>query len=425
MSVAENLCLSRIPSRWGFVRRDELHRQAQRLLGEVGATAIDPARQMASLGIAEQQVVQIAGAVAGGARVVVFDEPTSSLGEGEAERLFAFMADLKRRGVTMLYVSHRMPEIFRLCDRITVLRDGRHVSTSHVSEMSEADVVQRMIGRRVEQYFPEHAQMTAGDEVLRVEGLRSPGRFSDVSFSLHAGEVLGLAGLVGAGRSEVAQAIFGLDPSSTGVVHVRGKRREIRSPRDAMAFGIGLVPEDRKKQGLVLAMTSRENTTLPTLSSLARFGWIDRRRERDVSAKFFERLRMRATVMEAPAVQLSGGNQQKLVLAKWLAARSDVLILDEPTRGVDVGAKAELHAWVDRAASEGAAVLLISSELPELINLATRILVLRNGRIVGELSRAEAAQDRLLRLMAGLDTAAAAEGGPPLSSAGGRPERLA
>jgi ABC-type sugar transport system ATPase subunit len=405
MSVAENLCLSRIPSRWGFVRRGELHRQAQLLLDEVGATTIDPARQMATLSIAEQQLVQIAGAVAGGARIVVFDEPTSSLGETEAERLYAFMGDLKRRGVTMLYVSHRMPEIFRLCDRITVLRDGRHVSTSRVAETSEADVVQRMIGRRVEQYFPQHAEMKAGDELLRVEALASPGRFSGVSFSLHAGEVLGLAGLVGAGRSEVAQAIFGLDPSSTGAIYVRGKRRRIRSPRDAMACGIGLVPEDRKKQGLVLAMTSRENTTLPTLASLSRFGWIDRRRERDVSAKFFERLRMRASVMEAPAVQLSGGNQQKLVLAKWLAARSDVLILDEPTRGVDVGAKAELHAWVDRAASEGAAVLLISSELPELLNLATRILVLRSGQVVGELSRAEATQDRLLRLMAGLDAA--------------------
>jgi ABC-type sugar transport system ATPase subunit len=253
--------------------------------------------------------------------------------------------------------------------------------------------------------------MKPGDELLRVVGLGSPGRFSDVSFSLRAGEVLGLAGLVGAGRSEIAQAIFGLDPARTGEIHVRGQRRQIRSPRDAMAAGIGLVPEDRKKQGLVLGMTSRENTTLPTLSSLARFGWIDRRREREISATYFERLRMRASVMDAPAVQLSGGNQQKLVLAKWLAARSDVLILDEPTRGVDIGAKAELHAWVDRAASEGAAVLLISSELPELLNLASRILVLRSGRIVGELSREEANQDRLLRLMAGLDVAMPTIGG--------------
>lgn len=405
LSVAENLLLSRLPSRWGFVQRGALLRQAEGLLADVGASGIDPARGMSSLSIAEQQVVQIAAAVAAGAKVVVFDEPTSSLGEGETERLFALIGVLKQRGVTMLYVSHRMPEIFRLCDSITVLRDGRHVSTRLTSETSESELVREMIGRPVGQYFGDHSRVAPGDELLRVEGLSSPRRFHHVTFSLRRGEVLGLAGLVGAGRSEVAQAIFGLDAEATGQIRVRGDHVTIGSPRNAMAHGVGLVPEDRKKQGLVLGMASRENTTLASLGTLSQRGFIDRNRERDVAASYFERLRVRANVMDVPAVTLSGGNQQKLVIAKWLAAKSEILLLDEPTRGVDVGAKAELHAWIDKLAAEGRAVLLISSELPELLNLSTRIIVLREGRMVGELSREEATQDRLLRLMTGLGSA--------------------
>lgn len=400
LSVAENLCLSRLPSRWGVVDREALRRRASRLLADVGASHIDPERQLSSLGIAGQQVVQIAAAVGSGARVIIFDEPTSSLGDAEAERLYALITQLRARGITQLYVSHRMPEIFRLADRITVLRDGRHVATQRRDEIDEATLVQQMIGRRLEQYFPAHVKGAAGEELLRVESLSSGGRFRDVSFSLHAGEVLGLAGLVGAGRSEIAQAIFGLDGAARGTIWVRGKRASIRSPRDAMGLGMGLVPEDRKRQGLVLGMAARENTTLPTLSDLSHFGWIDRRRERAVAAGLLERLRVRAGLLDAPVMECSGGNQQKVVLAKWLAAGSDVLILDEPTRGVDVGAKAELHAWIDREAAAGKGVLLISSELPELLNLSTRILVLRGGRVVGELSRADATQDRLLRLMA-------------------------
>ena len=406
LSVADNLCLGRLPRRWGFVDHDTLRRRARTLLAEVGAD-IDPARPMASLGVAEQQLVQIAAAVGEGAKVIVFDEPTSSLGEEETLRLFALIDGLKARGVTMLYVSHRMPEIYRLCDDITVLCDGRHVATRPATEMDESALVQLMIGREVEQYFPAHAATARGEERLRVERLTSPGRFADVSFTLHAGEVLGLAGLVGAGRSEVAQAIFGLDPVSSGAVFVRGRPVTIRSARDAMAHRIGFVPEDRKKQGLVLSMRTRENATLPTLDRLARLGFVDGPAERATVSTYFDRLRVRAT-QESVTAALSGGNQQKIVMAKWLAAQCDVLILDEPTRGVDVGAKAEIHAWVDTLASEGVAVLLISSELPELLNLSSRVLVLRSGRVVGELERAAATQDALLRLMAGLEPRAAA-----------------
>ncbi|MFI5256843.1 MAG: sugar ABC transporter ATP-binding protein [Gemmatimonadales bacterium] len=401
LTVGENLCLGQLPRRFGFVRRDVVERRARALLAKIGAT-IDPARPMDSLTVAEQQLVQIAGAVGAAAKVIVFDEPTSSLGRDDAERLFALIEELQSRGVTILYVSHRMMEIHRLCDEITVLRDGQHVATRPASELDEATLIQLMIGRKLEQYFPNYVAVERGEERLRVEGLTRPGAFSDVSFSLHAGEVLGLAGLIGAGRSEIAESIFGLEPPASGTVWVRGARSRIHSARDAVRERIGFVPEDRKKQGLVLSMRTGENSTLPTLSTFSRLGWIDRERERGVIRRLFGRLRVRATP-DAITAALSGGNQQKIVMAKWLASDCDILILDEPTRGVDVGAKAELHAWIDELASHGCAVLLISSELPELINLSTRILVLRNRRVVGEVSRGDATQESLLRMMTGLE----------------------
>jgi ABC-type sugar transport system ATPase subunit len=405
LTVADNLCLGRLPSRWGFVDRAALRDKARALLDTVGA-AIDPDRTMASLGVAEQQVVQIAAAVGEGAKVVVFDEPTSSLGESEAANLFRLIDALRGRGVAILYVSHRMPEIYRLCDTITVLRDGRHVGTHPASELDEASLVQLMIGRRLEQYYPDHVNVPRREERLRVDGLTRPGHFEDVSFTLHAGEVLGLAGLVGAGRSEVAEAIFGIAPVTGGRIWIRGEEVAIRRATDAMARGIGFVPEDRKKQGLVLGMRTRENTTLPTLGRISRFGFVDRAAEQRTVRTYFDRLRVKATP-ETVTAALSGGNQQKIVMAKWLAAGGDILILDEPTRGVDVGAKAEIHAWIDKLASEGTAVLLISSELPELLSLSSRVVVLREGRVVGELPRGAATQDSLLRLMAGLTSDAA------------------
>lgn len=403
MTVGENLCLGQLPRRFGFVQQDVVRQRARELLATIGAK-IEPDRDMASLTVAEQQLVQIAAAVGAAAKVIVFDEPTSSLARDDAERLFALIASLQARGVTILYVSHRMAEIHRLCDEITVLRDGRHVATRPASELPEAELVQLMIGRKVEQYYPTHAESGRGEERLRVDGLTLAGSFSDVSFSLHGGEVLGLAGLVGAGRSEIAQTIFGLTPATSGSVWVRGKQVVIRSVREALRMRIGFVPEDRKKQGLVLCMRTGENCTLPTLPKFARLGWIDRVKELGTIRKMFSRLRVRATE-DAVTASLSGGNQQKIVMAKWLASQCDILMLDEPTRGVDVGAKAELHAWIDQQVSNGCAVLLISSELPELIALSSRIIVLRNGRVTGELSRAEATQDGLLRLMTGLEPA--------------------
>ena len=401
MSVAENLCLGMIPSRRGFVDRAAMQRRAQELLAEIGAT-MDVQRPLADLSIAQRQIVQIASAVGSGARVIVFDEPTSSLSQVDAERLYDLIGRLRERGVTCIYVSHRMPEVFRLCDAVSVLRDGKHVGTHPTSELSEGDIVRMMIGRPLAEYFPPPKSTEEGREVLRVENLSSPGKFQNVSFSLHAGEIVGLAGLVGAGRSEIASAIFGLDSDAQGRVLLNGSPVRIDDPSDAIRLGIGLVPEDRKKQGLVLSESCRHNTTLPILERLAKLTWIRESAEWQLVRDYFKRLGVRTRDPDMPVAGLSGGNQQKVVLARWLAANTNVLILDEPTRGVDVGAKAEIHALINELAAQGAAVVLISSELPELLSLSTRILVLREGRLVGEVPGHTATQDALLRLMAGL-----------------------
>jgi ABC-type sugar transport system ATPase subunit len=402
LSIAENLCLGALPTRAGFLSHREMQGRAERMLASVGSE-MDVWRPVAALTVGQQQMVQIAAAVGSGATILVFDEPTSSLSQPEADRLHTLIDELRSRGVTSVYVSHRMPEIFRLCDTVTVLRDGEQVATAPLTEVSEGELVQMMIGRHLDDYFPDHVSGEPGAEILRVEGLTSPGRFADVSFTVRAGEVVGLAGLVGAGRSEIAAALFGLDPEATGAVWIEGERVESQGARNAMRNGIGLVPEDRKRTGLVLGLGGRENVSLPILDRLSRFTWVRSRQEREIARDYFARLRVRAPDEEFVVAGLSGGNQQKIVLAKWLAAGSRLLILDEPTRGVDVGAKAEIHGIIDRLTADGTAILLISSELPELLNLSTRILVLRGGRIAGEVGRTEANQEVLLRMMAGLE----------------------
>ncbi len=405
LTVAENLCLGSLPTRFGFLRLAEMRSRARAMLAEIGAD-IDVNRPMDSLSTGQEQMVQIAGAVGTGARIIVMDEPTSSLASAETERLFDLVGRLKARGVTLVYVSHRLEEIFRLCDRVTVLRDGRHIETANVADMTMGTVVQKMIGRPVEQYFPEHLDSKPGRERLRLEGLTSPGRFRDINLTVRAGEVVGLAGLVGAGRSEIARAIFGLDPKVTGRIFVEGREVRISSPRQAMSLGIGLLPEDRKTQGLVLSMGGRANLSLPILNRLSRLGFVRAGQEKSLTRRYFDRLRVRTPHMDAPVWSLSGGNQQKIAMAKWLASECGILLIDEPTRGVDVGAKAEIHGLIDELAREGAAILLISSELPEVLNLSTRIVVLREGRQMGELSRAEAGQESLMRLMAGVKAGA-------------------
>ena len=402
LSVAENLCMGQYPRRLGlFLDRATMRKRARELLSRIGVE-LDVSAPMRSLSTAQEQLVQIASAVGTGADVLVFDEPTSSLSEPEAQRLFQLIAQLKSRGVTMIYVSHRMPEVFRLCDRISVLRDGRYVGTLDRSAASEDEVVRMMIGRSVEAYLPQHASGTSGKVVLRVRALSSPGKFNNVSFDVHAGEIVGFAGLVGAGRSEIAKAVFGLDPQASGQVELEGEALPLGHVRRTIRRGIGLVPEDRKRQGLVLGMGGRQNFSLSMLDRLRRLGLLDQRGEKRGAAEYFQKLRVKTPSLDTPVAGLSGGNQQKVALAKWLGRGSRLLIVDEPTRGVDVGAKAAIHALLDQLACQGVAVLLISSELPEVIALSTRILVIRDGKLAGEIPHADATQDRVLRMMAGM-----------------------
>ncbi len=400
LTVAENLCMGIYPRKFGlFLDRKAMIAKAEKLLAQIDVS-LDVCQCMRALSTAQEQLVQIAAAVGTNARILIFDEPTSSLSEPESQALFGLIERLRARGVTMIYVSHRMPEVFRLCDRISVLRDGKYVGTMTRAEATQDAIVRMMIGRSVTDYFPQHLDSSAGDVMLRVRNLTSPGKFNDVSFDIRRGEIVGFAGLVGAGRSEIATAIFGLDPSASGSIELNGKPLRLGSVRQAMSRGIGLVPEDRKRQGLVLGMSGRGNFSLASLDRLSRMGLLDFAEERRQAADYFDRLRVKTPSLEAPVAGLSGGNQQKIALAKWLGRGAKLLIVDEPTRGVDIGAKAAIHQIIDNLARQGVAIMLISSELPEVLNLSTRILVMREGRLVGEVPRAQATQERVVRLMA-------------------------
>ena len=406
LTVAENLCLGDLPGRGGWLDRGRMREMARDMLRQIEAD-IDVDKPISLLSTGQEQLVQIAAALGTKAQVIVMDEPTSSLSVRESEHLFKLLGKLKQRGITVIYVSHRLEEIFRLCDAVTVLRDGQHVSTEPVSATNPDRIIHQMVGREVSQYTSQHLQQPLGEELLRVENLSSPGKFSGVSFTLRAGEILGFAGLVGAGRSEVAQAIFGLDSAATGEVFVRGKPLRAKSVNAALAAGVGLLPEDRKRLGLVLSMNCRENTSLAVLRRLSVAGFVRRREERSLAQRYVDRLRVKTPSLESVVASLSGGNQQKVALAKWLARNCAVLIVDEPTRGVDVGAKAEIHHLLDELACQGLGLVVISSELPEVMNLSRRILVMRQGRVAGELALAEFSQPALLRLMAGVEAKAA------------------
>ncbi|MBV8532754.1 MAG: sugar ABC transporter ATP-binding protein [Verrucomicrobia bacterium] len=399
MTVAENLLLGGFPTNGGFMDWAKLKERARALLGEIGAD-IEVDVPLAELTTGQEQMVQIAGAVGVNARIIIFDEPTSSLSTNESEHLFELMARLKERGVSMLYVSHRMDEIFRICDTITVLRDGKHVATEPMAKTSRDRLIRQMVGREVLLTRPKHLDLEPGEEVLRVENLSSTGKFENVSFNVRRGEIVGMGGLVGAGRTEVATAIFGLDNRATGNVFIKGKKMRLGNVNTAMRRRIGFLPEDRKRSGLVLGMNISDNISLAHIDTFSRFGFVDQKREATEVEKLTKRLRVKAPSLESITAGLSGGNQQKVALAKWMVRACDLLIVDEPTRGVDVGAKAEIYQLLDEVACQGVAILMISSELPELLNLARRIVVLREGFVTGELSHEQFTQEAVLQLMA-------------------------
>ena len=395
LSAGANVMLGQEPrARAGLLDHDALHAAAQRWLDRTGAV-LDARQPVASLSIAEQQLVEIARALALDARILVMDEPTSALGEHEVQSLFGTMRALAAQGVAILYVSHRLEEIFQIADRVTVLRDGRNVGTQDIGRTSRGQLVGMMVGRQVAEGRSQPPAGT-GAELLRVEGLTRAGVLHDISFAVHAGEIVGIVGQMGSGRTEIARAIFGLDRLDAGRVWVHGRHAAIRSPRDAIRHGIGFVTEDRKREGLVAGLTVRENITLSVFRHTGRFGAIMRRKDRELAERYIGRLRIATRSCEEIVANLSGGNQQKTVIAKWLAARVDVLLLDEPTRGIDIGAKEEIATLIRALAADGVGVVLISSELPEIVALAHRALVLRDGRIAGEFAHGELDAERLL-----------------------------
>jgi ABC-type sugar transport system ATPase subunit len=394
LSVAENILLGRAPARGGFIDWAGLFARAQTLVDRLGID-LDVRLPVEDLTVARQQMVEIAKALSYRSELIIMDEPTSALSEREAETLFGIIDRLKAEGVAVVYISHRLEEIFRVADRVTVLRDGRLVETLPIGQATQARLINRMVGRELNRLFPKE-EVEIGEPILEVRHLTRAGVIHDVSFQLRRGEILGLAGLIGAGRTELVRALFGADPPDAGEIWLEGKPVRIRGPRDAIRLGIGFVTEDRKLQGLVLGMTVRENTTLASLRQVSRFGFLDLPWERTVAREFVDRLDIRTPSVEQEVVNLSGGNQQKVVLAKWLATRPKVLILDEPTRGIDVGAKAEVHGLMSRLAGQGVGIIMISSELPEILGMSDRILVVREGRISGEFRRGQATQEAIL-----------------------------
>jgi ribose transport system ATP-binding protein len=399
LTVAENILLGNEPvGRGGLIDRPAERRRVAHLLQQLDAQ-LPLDKPTGELGVAQQQIVEIAKALAANAELIIMDEPSAVLAGHELEQLFQVIATLKARNVTILYVSHRLDEIFRIADRVTILKDGRVTGDLAVAEASKAQLIRLMVGRPLAETFPERDGRT-GEPLLEAIGLSSP-VLRDVSLTLRRGEIVGLAGLVGAGRTELARALFGVEPATAGEIRLRGRALPIRSPSQAIGSGLGFVTEDRKAEGLVLGQSLRKNVALPSLGQRQRLGLVQEREERRAVRQVVDELQVRAPGIEAPVALLSGGNQQKVVLAKWLVTRPEVLIFDEPTRGIDVGAKAEFYRLMRELADQGKAILMISSELPEILGMSDRILVMHQGRIAGELAPAEATEERIMTLATG------------------------
>ena len=396
LSVAENIALALdFGHPWRRVDWSAATRRARDLLARAGAD-IDPARLVSTLSMPEQQLVEIAKAIGGEARIFILDEPTASLGGREVESLFAAIGNLRAQGAGIVYISHRLEEILRIADRVTILRDGQTVATHPRGDLDRDALIRLMVGREISAIFPKRP-VPIGGVVLEA---RLPG----VSLSVRAGEILGLAGLAGAGRTELAETIFGLTPAHSGEILLKGRPVRIASPADAIRHGIAYLPEDRARHGVILSMPIAANTTLASLTAVSHRGLLDAAAERSLARGFVARLRIKTDSLYTPAGSLSGGNQQKVALARWLAIRPSVLILDEPTQGVDIGSKSEIHSLMTDLAEEGVAILMISSELPEILGMSDRIAVMHAGALAGILTREQATQERILSLALGMES---------------------
>ena len=401
MTVAENIMLGNEPrrGRWPILDHKRTKQRAAGLLTQIGSS-LDVSRPVHTCSIAQQQVIEIAKALSFDSRILVMDEPSTALTQHEVVALFRLIRKLTEDGVGVIYISHRLEEVQRIGDRATIMRDGEHVLTKPMNELDRNSIIKAMVGRSLEEEFPKRITQR-GSCRLKVDNLSRRGAFKNVSFKLYEGEVLGITGLVGAGRTELARALFGADAADAGSIVINGQEVKIRSPQQAIAHGIGLLPEDRKAQGFVPELSIRENITLANFPYFSKKGRVDRKLELATTGKYINRLNIRTPSSEQSVVNLSGGNQQKVVLAKWLATQCSCLIFDEPTRGVDVGAKTEIYALMNDLVDAGTAILMISSDLPEILGMSDRILVMRGGELVGELSKGQASQEAVMQLATG------------------------
>jgi rhamnose transport system ATP-binding protein len=401
LSVAENIFLGHAPrTRLGLIDWDRMHAGARAMLARVGAE-IDPRVRLRELGIANKHMVAVARALSIDARVVIMDEPTAALSHKEIAELFDLVGKLRAQGKAILFISHKFDEIFRIADRYTVFRDGAMVGEGHIADVTEDELVTLMVGRSIDAIFPGR-RAAPGEEVLQVAGYSHPTEFAEIGFTLRRGEILGFYGLVGAGRSEFMQALFGITRPSKGAVKVDGRAAVIRSPADAIGRGIVYVPEDRGQQGAIRGLPIFQNVTLPSLARTSRRGFLRLAEEFRLAREYTSRLDLRAAALDQDVGQLSGGNQQKVVIAKWLATRPRVIILDEPTKGIDIGSKAAVHEFMAELAAQGLAVVMVSSEIPEILGMSDRVIVMREGRMVAEFDREGLTPEKLVRAAAGI-----------------------
>jgi rhamnose transport system ATP-binding protein len=398
LSVGENLMMGRLPARRGITRPGELKKAAKAMLERVGLDWLDPKTPVEETSLAVRQLVEIAKVLGANPRVLIFDEPTTALSESETKALLARIDQLRDEGHAIMYVSHHLEEMFEIGDRVTVLRDGKFARTALMSELDQDGLIASMVGRKIESLYPHNPDRQLGDARLKVVGLQPLDSDRPIDFEVRAGEILGIAGLLGSGRTELLRALFGADPVQAGHIEVDGKRVASGSPRRAVQAGLGLLTEDRKTLGLLLELSIRENASLAHLDEISRFWVVDKKKERNLVDHYLGGLKLRAGSWEQPVSSLSGGNQQKVLLARWLATHAKVLLFDEPTKGVDVGAKSEIYKVIGDLAAEGLGVVVVSSYLPEVLGLADRVVVMREGGVAGELPARGTTEEDVLRL---------------------------
>ena len=400
LTVEENMFLGKeIPNRLGVCNKKEMQKEVRRILDVLGVK-IEPDAKMDTLSVGQQQMIEIAKALMVDAKVIIMDEPTAALSQSETVTLFKVVRSLKEKGVSIVYISHRMEEIFELCDRITILRDGQYVGTRNIPETNMDEIVKMMIGREIGERYPERNTIL-GDVVFEVKNLNCPGVFKDVNFNVRAGEVLGVAGLMGAGRTEIMQSIFGNMPHVTGQIFMNGKEIHNKNPWDAMDNGIGFITEDRKTEGLMLEESIMKNISIANLGRISKKGVLNKKQEQEMTRHGIEDLHIKCTGAQHACGNLSGGNQQKVVFAKWIFTEPKVLILDEPTRGVDIGAKKEIYSIINKLAGTGVAIIMVSSELPEILGMSDRVMVVHEGKIGGFIDKKEANQENIMILATG------------------------